>query len=318
MNTQNGYGNGNLQSDVYHGDDGKSPGEIESEIEQTRAEMNHTLDEIQRKLSPGQLVDEALSYVRGSGAGGFAANFGATVRDNPVPVTLLGVGLAWLMMSGRTAGRAGMTGNAPDDPYAIMSHDYGNPGAGERIGQAMSNVGSAASNAGQKIADTASSVTNRVSGTAHSVTDRVSSTAQSISERVSDMAGSARERASRVSDRAREFSGKARDVSGKARDQYYRAKGGVQDLAEEQPLVLAALGVALGAAIAACLPATRREDELMGETRDEFIDAGKEQFDSAKQSLKEAAQRTRDDLKSQPSDGAPSDQPRKENQHMAT
>jgi ElaB/YqjD/DUF883 family membrane-anchored ribosome-binding protein len=54
----------------------------------------------------------------------------------------------------------------------------------------------------------------------------------------------------------------------------------------EQPLVAAGIGLALGAALAAMLPATRLEDRLMGETSDNVKKsvgkAAKEQLGAAK------------------------------------
>src|SRR3546814_9150854 len=61
--------------------------------------MDETLDALQRKLSPGQLMDQALDYLR-NGPGGFASNLGSRVRDNPIPVALTAVALGWLMMAG--------------------------------------------------------------------------------------------------------------------------------------------------------------------------------------------------------------------------
>ncbi|MHB1371945.1 MAG: DUF3618 domain-containing protein, partial [Pseudomonadaceae bacterium] len=47
-----------------------------------------------------------------------------------------------------------------------------------------------------------------------------------------------------------------------------RARGGFSQLLDEQPLAVGAMGIALGALLAATMPPTRREDELMGETSD--------------------------------------------------
>jgi hypothetical protein len=45
---------------------------------------------------------------------------------------------------------------------------------------------------------------------------------------------------------------------------------------EEQPFVLGAIGLAIGAAIGAMLPPTNQEDHLMGEARDNILEKGKE------------------------------------------
>lgn len=80
---------------------GRSPEEIQQGIQQTRMQLDSTLDAIQRRLSPGSLADEAMRYMRGSGANEFAQNLNESVKRNPIPVALMGVSLAWLMWSGR-------------------------------------------------------------------------------------------------------------------------------------------------------------------------------------------------------------------------
>jgi len=78
----------------------KSAEEVQREVRESRAELEGTLEAIQRRLSPGQLFDQAVDYMQGSGGNEFLHNLGATVRDNPVPVVLMSTGLAWLMFSG--------------------------------------------------------------------------------------------------------------------------------------------------------------------------------------------------------------------------
>lgn len=80
----------------------ESPEQLEQQIARTRAEIDVTLDAIQEKLSPGRLLDQVMDYTKENG-GAFAGNLGRSVRDNPVPVALLGIGLGWLMFCRRAS-----------------------------------------------------------------------------------------------------------------------------------------------------------------------------------------------------------------------
>lgn len=73
---------------------------IEADVQQSRHRLNDTLSEIGSKLSPGQMLDEGLGLLQGQ-AGRFAGQLGRQVRDNPLPVLLIGAGIAWLVASNR-------------------------------------------------------------------------------------------------------------------------------------------------------------------------------------------------------------------------
>jgi ElaB/YqjD/DUF883 family membrane-anchored ribosome-binding protein len=79
----------------------KSPEQILAEIDRTRGEMDRTLSAIEQRLTPGQLVDQGLDYLRHSGANEFVQNLGGTAKQNPLPVAVTAIGLAWLMALGR-------------------------------------------------------------------------------------------------------------------------------------------------------------------------------------------------------------------------
>jgi hypothetical protein len=49
-----------------------------------------------------------------------------------------------------------------------------------------------------------------------------------------------------------------------------RAQSGFAHMREEQPLVVGAIGLAVGAALGAALPKTETEDEWLGDTRDQL------------------------------------------------
>ncbi|HEX7219316.1 MAG TPA: DUF3618 domain-containing protein [Burkholderiales bacterium] len=80
---------------------GKHPNEILAEIDRTRDEMDRTLAAIEQRLTPGQLVDQGLDYLRQSGANEFVQNLGGAAKQNPMPVAVTAIGLAWLMALGR-------------------------------------------------------------------------------------------------------------------------------------------------------------------------------------------------------------------------
>ena len=83
----------------------KSSAQLEREAEQTRSQLAATLEELRGRITPGQLVDQTLDYARDSNVGELVRNLGRDARDNPLPLALIGTGLAWLMMTnGRRRG----------------------------------------------------------------------------------------------------------------------------------------------------------------------------------------------------------------------
>jgi hypothetical protein len=74
------------------------PEHLERRADQIRADMDRTLDALERKLAPSQLIDKSLAYLRDH-AGDVVHSVGETVRRNPVPVVLALAGLGWLVAS---------------------------------------------------------------------------------------------------------------------------------------------------------------------------------------------------------------------------
>lgn len=196
----------------------RRPDEIEAEIERTRADMDATLSAIESRLTPGQLVDQGLDYLRHSGGNEFLSNLRSSVKQNPLPVTLVGLGVAWLMMGGRPVGEA--------PPTSLRDR-------GEEAKERLSDAAAAAG-------------------------DKLGSTARTARENVSHAATAVRERASQL--------------GATTQRQWQRARGSYGQLLDEQPLVLGAAGLAVGALLAAALPKTRAETALLGERDKEAPD----------------------------------------------
>lgn len=76
----------------------RSPDAIRDEIERTRVAMHETVDALERRLSPGELFEEVWNRVRGDGA----TSASGVVREHPVPLALMGLGLGWLAIEKAT------------------------------------------------------------------------------------------------------------------------------------------------------------------------------------------------------------------------
>ncbi len=215
-----------------------------AEIERTRADMSETVDALQERLSPQNLKEQAKVQAKET-ARGAGSGFVERIKQNPVPAAMVGIGLGWLLMSGReeSSGRQ----RSQDGPYyyerpAGRSYPayYEDPAYHE---------GSGRSSAGQG------------------------------RSRTGEAAGQAQERASQL--------------GSQAQDQARRARGGFQQMLQENPLAVGALAVGLGAAVGFSLPETDKENQAMGEARDSLIERGKEKAEELKprvQSVAEEAQ----------------------------
>lgn len=93
--------------------DGSDLNRIEQDLERRRAEIDGTLRAIEDRLSVRAVSDNAWHYVQDSLVGEYGENLRHTVAGNPVPITLLGVSLAWLMLGGqRASAGAGLAAGA--------------------------------------------------------------------------------------------------------------------------------------------------------------------------------------------------------------
>lgn len=201
----------------------KDPAVLEREIDEQRAEISDIVHALENKLSPGELIDTALGYVKGGG-GEFFGNLSNTVKANPVPTVLTSIGLIWLM-----AGQ-----NREPQPH------------------------SSSGSTGPSLKD---KLTGKVSGLKHQgegLRDKTSQMGHDVSASLTDAR-------SRVTDTGRQ-------TADRLKHQADRARGGFNHLLTEQPLALGAMGIALGALLAAAVPPTRREDELLGSTSDQMTD----------------------------------------------
>ncbi len=84
--------------------DTRSAAEIEREIEEERSALTRTLDEIQDRLSFETFSNNMMGSLRDHG-GDIGRSVGRAVKDNPIPLALTAVGLAWLALSSSRSSR---------------------------------------------------------------------------------------------------------------------------------------------------------------------------------------------------------------------
>ncbi len=202
--------------------------ELEREIGRTRADIDMTLTAIQERLSPGRLLDQVLDYTKENG-GAFAGNLGRSVRDNPLPVALLGIGLGWLMFAGRRHdGELERYTGEPDYGYPVQSGEQVLQGEGiDRVGiHETEYVGDAGADEGTGLLEAGKNKAREWTEGARHVAGSAGASVRSARSGAADAAARVRERARHATSSAGHFM-------------------------EENPLVIGALAVAAGAALGA-------------------------------------------------------------------
>ena len=261
--------------------DSDDTGAIRADIRETRERMSDTLEEIGERLNPSHITEQVKQNVRDATIGRVenmartaadrVSETGQTVTDtirqnpitntirqNPIPAAMVGIGLGWLIASGRRQGshtgerytrtQYGYGGGSPYESGGYAGGTGGEPGTMERVRERAGEVG-------QSVKETAGGLANRAQETVGQVTTRAQDVAGTVAER-------SRYQARRLEDR------------------FY-----------ENPLAIGAVTVALGLAAGLAVPTTRREVELMGDARDQLVDRAREVAQETKDKVQHVAER---------------------------
>ncbi|MFL5770585.1 MAG: DUF3618 domain-containing protein [Chloroflexota bacterium] len=276
-------------------------GELVEDIEVTRVELVETADELGRRLDPGNLMENAKQTARdatvgkveamATQAGDMVSEAGMQVRDtgtgvietmrrNPIPTALAGIGIAWLWMSRnstprrpmRYAGGYDWNDRWSRDRYATGRYATARYGGDGGFGRTASDAFDAAGERASDAVDAAGRSMRRVSRSA-------SDAADSVGRRAEDVVGDARRT---LDDVGPNVQSAAEDASDTARR-----------VLEENPLAAGAIALAVGTAVGLAMPATRVEQELMGDAGSRVIDQAQEAaarpLEKAERAMREAA-----------------------------
>jgi hypothetical protein len=169
-----------------------------------------------------------------------------TARRNPEGLLLLAAGCALLMRSGASP----LAKRFSENSYGGHANSYGGNADGGHRGSASH------STLREGISRTAEGAADYVSD----VKDKVAETAGSYMSSVTDYADETRRN---ISDQSARLTRQAQST----------LQSGMDRMLREQPLAVAILGVAAGAAVASLFPTTDVEQQALGGTRDALVDA---------------------------------------------
>lgn len=303
----------------------RDPDAIERDLNATRARLDTRLRELGERFSPGQLLDEALDYMRNNQGVDFTRRLANSVRERPIPVALAGVGIAWLMAAGprppeRVVYRHGTANRGPyrsdlgpdaagtasgTDDLADRVWAGGLAGRAWKAGKAITrNEGESDADYRGRVTearatvlgiareanDTAHNFAERVEEALFAARDRVSDTAQGLADQAGSQWQSWRDTASnmsgRMSDAASGTYAQARNTLSHGPDLFTTISG--------NPVLLGSLGMLAGAVVGALFPPTETERRYLGDTaqqaRDTVTDTAQTVMEQGREVANTAAQ----------------------------
>ena len=308
-----------------HKDQDQSVEELRRRSEATRAALAVTVGELREKvegtaselktvMSPSHIKREIKTYIREeresllqsmerkarenplqAAAVGAAIAYPAwgLLRAIPAPLLLIGAGLFLTSAKGRQtlnqvqdkATDALEQGTAAASEYAdTLKEEL--TGYTDSLKDEVSKRGSAMmrtlSDTGEAIKEKASEVADKARATMHDVRDAVAGKAGAAAGEMSDAAAGSADAISRTVSNAKQT---ASDAKRSVTQAAQTSQSAVMDFIDKNPLVVAGIGAAVGAFLAASLPSSRAENALLGKASDGLKDKAR---DAAAQGLERA------------------------------
>ncbi len=269
--------------------------QIRSGIDETRSNLSATIDALQDKLDPTNIAEQVKDQIRDKAADAYD-----TAKTAIKEATIGKVGK---IMSGVTETVSSITGQAgtavsdtsssvvkavsdtgssvvrtvSDTSSSVVQYIRQNPIPFSLLGLglgmlAISKNRKAAELTNSTLANGTSKVRDVASTTASSVADMARSAADRTTTVVSSAKGTVREFATTAADSTRQ---QLYGVSNQAQQGAKAATNRFKSTLQENPMVLGAAAIAVGALVGLSLPSTQVETEYMGEARDRLVDQAK-------------------------------------------
>jgi ElaB/YqjD/DUF883 family membrane-anchored ribosome-binding protein len=221
-----------------------SSARLQQEADQARAGLSTALEDLKSSVTTTALTNGALTFAK-DGSNAVAKAAVDRAMANPFAALMIGAGIAMLMMGDKKVGSA-IGGLVEQGKSAVRS-------ATDSVTHMGSDAAAAASGKASGLADQASDLAGRVTGEAKGLIEKGE-------QQATDLLHKGEEQGKQLVDQAQHL--------------IEEHRGRFEQFAQEQPILVAALGVAFGAAIGASLPITKAEQQYLGATAKQAMDKG--------------------------------------------
>jgi hypothetical protein len=257
-----------------------------------RAQVTDTATDLKERFSPSSIKAELTDYVRDS-RDQLWHSIEQKARDNPLQAIAVGAALAYpalqllrampapLLLVGAglllSRGTGTSTGTVADTAGNLKAH------AQTAMDSASGALDKATDSTLRKLHDARDSARRGID----SAVGRASATAASMKDKIADIAGGAKDALTDTAD----------NITGQASELGQQARTAVTATWDQNPLLVAGIGLAMGAFIAAALPSTDAEDSVFGQASDavrrQAESVGTKGLDVAKAVVDGAAEKAR-------------------------
>lgn len=255
--------------------------QLQREAEAQRAGLSDTLGQLREGVTSSALSAELVGVLRDSSLS-VVKSLADSARGNPGAALLIGAGLT--MMLTRTTGADVMSSASSALKAATaVGTDAAVAAAGSvknAAGAAADTARSVAGQASDRVAGATDKVAGMVSDTAASLKDRAAGTADALRGKADEQLGQAKHIMEDGKHTAEHLGEDATKLAADTRQ-------AVSKLFEEQPILVAAMGAALGAIFGAALPVSQAERNVLGKVGAQALDKGREVLETAKDTVTE-------------------------------
>jgi uncharacterized protein DUF3618 len=208
---------------------------------------------------------EAMARTATDTAGGWRQSMMETIKANPMPAALVGLGVGWMLLNRPTreshlsqmnygySSRQPRYSAAGYAPNVYGDQAYRSVSEGGSLSAAASSAQDAVGRVTEQAQQTASEAVQQVQGAAGDMMEQVQETGGQVVERVQEQAS--------------------------------RAQGFLERQLQENPLLVGAVAVAIGGVLAGTVRRTEREDQLLGPARDRVVGSARQLTDEAMQKV---------------------------------